>query len=122
MPASAQCVQVTRDVALREFVHREQLQLSRDWGSGYPSGAVHSWQPCMCIPGTARTACACEVDLGAKHTQHICQYMFSATADPHTKAWLGAALEPLFGFPELTRFSWQTVSRLLEDRGPKVTW
>lgn len=46
----------------------------------------------------------------------------SRAADPATKAWLEAAMHPLFGFPELTRFSWQTVSRMLEERGPKVTW
>jgi ribonuclease HII len=57
MPASARCVQVTRDVVLREFVHREQLQLSRDWGSGYPSGAVQTWQPQ--IFSTARSAPEC---------------------------------------------------------------
>ncbi len=33
-----------------------------------------------------------------------------------------ATLHPVFGFPELTRFSWQPVARALEDRGPKVTW
>ena len=71
MPASARCVQVTRDVALREFVHREQLQLGRDWGSGYPSGAVQTWQPCMCIPGTARNACACWL-IWAPSTHSIC--------------------------------------------------
>lgn len=63
------------------------------------------------------------VDLGAEHTHSTRANTCSLPiADPNTKAWLGAALEPLFGFPELTRFSWQTVSRLLEDRGPKVTW
>lgn len=34
------CVQVMRDVSLREFAFREQqLAPSREWGSGYPSGA-----------------------------------------------------------------------------------
>jgi ribonuclease HII len=50
-PALAQCLQVTRDVALREFVHREQLQLSRDWGSGYPSGDGSHACACLAQPG-----------------------------------------------------------------------
>lgn len=37
--------QVTRDVSLRDFAIREQQLLpSRQWGSGYPSGA---WAPLL---------------------------------------------------------------------------
>jgi len=43
-------------------------------------------------------------------------------ADPATKAWLEAELHPVFGFPDLVRFSWQPVIRALEERGPKVVW
>ena len=43
-------------------------------------------------------------------------------SDPATKAWLKAALQPVFGFPDLTRFSWQPVGRALEESGPKVVW
>ena len=41
-------------------------------------------------------------------------------ADPDTKAWLAAALHPVFGFPDCVRFSWQTTVRALEGGGAVV--
>lgn len=79
----------------------------------------HGSRACTHLPGNA---CACGW-VSPPSSRSMCVAIPAACrADPNTKAWLGAALEPLFGFPELTRFSWQTVSRLLEDRGPKVIW
>eukprot|EP00884_Botryococcus_braunii_P006458 jgi/Botrbrau1/15813/Bobra.40_1s0002.1 len=43
-------------------------------------------------------------------------------ADPETVAWLKQHLDPVFGFPSLVRFSWQTCTRLLDDKGAKVKW
>eukprot|EP00884_Botryococcus_braunii_P008989 jgi/Botrbrau1/18091/Bobra.0702s0001.1 len=40
-------------------------------------------------------------------------------ADPETVAWLKQHLDPVFGFPSLVRFSWQTCTRLLDDKGLK---
>ncbi|KAK9805728.1 hypothetical protein WJX73_002697 [Symbiochloris irregularis] len=42
--------------------------------------------------------------------------------DPVTKAWLEAHLDRVFGFPDLVRFSWQTCTRMLEDRAVPVRW
>ena len=54
------------------------------------------------------------------------QYVYlrcaSAGADPVTKAWLEAHLDPVFGFPNLVRFSWQTCVRILEESATAVQW
>lgn len=43
-------------------------------------------------------------------------------ADPVTKQWLDSHMDPVFGFPSLVRFSWQTADRMLEDRAASVKW
>lgn len=43
-------------------------------------------------------------------------------SDPATKRWLAANCHRVFGFPSLIRFSWQTCTRILEDRGVRVAW
>ena len=35
-------------------------------------------------------------------------------ADPYTKQWLAENQDPVFGFPNFVRFSWQTVKTLLD--------
>lgn len=42
--------------------------------------------------------------------------------DPKTKAWLENNVEPVFGYPNLVRFSWQTVKTILAKRGVDVKW
>ncbi|KAG8969882.1 hypothetical protein FRC03_000128 [Tulasnella sp. 419] len=46
--------------------------------------------------------------------------------DPNTKAWIAGAIDPVFGYPSIARFSWATVKTVLEDtksgRAHKVTW
>lgn len=37
-------------------------------------------------------------------------------ADPDTVDWLNTHYEPVFGFPEIVRFSWQTVKRFFKKR------
>eukprot|EP00878_Enallax_costatus_P026973 GHUV01028990.1.p1 GENE.GHUV01028990.1~~GHUV01028990.1.p1 ORF type:complete len:202 (+),score=58.52 GHUV01028990.1:637-1242(+) len=43
-------------------------------------------------------------------------------SDPVTQAWLSEHCDPVFGFPPLVRFSWETCTRMLEERAVKVTW
>ncbi|KAF6254035.1 ribonuclease HII [Scenedesmus sp. NREL 46B-D3] len=43
-------------------------------------------------------------------------------SDPVTQAWLAEHCDAVFGFPPLVRFSWETCSRILEERCVKVTW
>jgi len=42
--------------------------------------------------------------------------------DETTKRWLREALDPVFGFPNLVRFSWGTTRTLLENHGALVEW
>ncbi|XP_058717690.1 LOW QUALITY PROTEIN: ribonuclease H2 subunit A [Poecile atricapillus] len=42
--------------------------------------------------------------------------------DPKTKEWLRRNLEPVFGFPQIVRFSWGTAQALLQQRGVPVEW
>ncbi|KAL1739767.1 ribonuclease H-like domain-containing protein [Schizophyllum fasciatum] len=43
-------------------------------------------------------------------------------ADPKTKAWLAAAVEPTFGFPRAVRFSWATSKVILDKHAHAVQW
>lgn len=43
-------------------------------------------------------------------------------SDPVTQAWLAGHCDAVWGFPPLVRFSWETCSRILEERCVKVTW
>ncbi|ORX95772.1 hypothetical protein K493DRAFT_260242 [Basidiobolus meristosporus CBS 931.73] len=43
-------------------------------------------------------------------------------SDPKTVAWLQSNLDPVFGYPNIIRFSWSTCSRLLDSEGVKVAW
>ena len=45
-----------------------------------------------------------------------------ACADPETKAWLQKHVDPVFGFPNLVRFSWSTCVRILETSAVPVQW
>ncbi|CAL5227381.1 g10331 [Coccomyxa viridis] len=42
--------------------------------------------------------------------------------DPETKAWLQKHVDPVFGFPNLVRFSWSTCVRILETSAVPVQW
>ncbi len=42
--------------------------------------------------------------------------------DAVTKEWLKRALDPVFGFPGLVRFSWQTTDTILQASGVPVVW
>ncbi|RMB93813.1 hypothetical protein DUI87_29805 [Hirundo rustica rustica] len=42
--------------------------------------------------------------------------------DPKTKEWLRRNLHPIFGFPQLVRFSWGTAQTLLQQGGVPVHW
>jgi len=43
-------------------------------------------------------------------------------ADPTTKKFLAENVDPIFGFPQLVRFSWSTVGLILKTKGVKVEW
>lgn len=43
-------------------------------------------------------------------------------ADPATKRFLEDSLDPVFGYSTLARFSWSTITKLLEKKGAKCDW
>ncbi|KAI7820417.1 ribonuclease H-like domain-containing protein [Gamsiella multidivaricata] len=43
-------------------------------------------------------------------------------SDPKTVAWLKSNIDPVFGYPNIVRFSWQTSKTLLETSGKIVRW
>ena len=43
-------------------------------------------------------------------------------ADPLTKKFMSQNLDPVFGFPQLVRFSWSTASTIVEKNGVPVHW
>lgn len=43
-------------------------------------------------------------------------------ADPETKKFLETSMDPLFGFATLARFSWSTISKILDKSGNKCDW
>ena len=59
-----------------------------------------------------------EVETGDRVT--IKQLLFFL--DPTTKKFLSQNVDPIFGFPQLVRFSWSTVSLILKTKGVKVEW
>ena len=55
--------------------------------------------------------------------QHLCgSHDVMCIADPETKAWLQKHVDPVFGFPNLVRFSWSTCVRILETSAVPVQW
>ncbi|KAF9557028.1 DNA replication licensing factor mcm8 [Mortierella alpina] len=43
-------------------------------------------------------------------------------SDPKTVSWLKASMDPIFGYPNIVRFSWATCKSLLETSGKTVRW
>lgn len=48
--------------------------------------------------------------------------MIDCDLDPSTKAFLQANVDPVFGFPSLVRFCWQTVKTILDTKGVECVW
>ena len=46
----------------------------------------------------------------------------NSCVDPNTQAWLKTAVDPVFGFPSVVRFSWTTVKMILEKNAYSVKW
>jgi len=42
--------------------------------------------------------------------------------DPLTKKFLQSTIHPVFGFPEIVRFSWKTAEKIIDEKGVKVEW
>lgn len=42
--------------------------------------------------------------------------------DPKTKSWLKANMDPIFGYPNIVRFSWATCKTSLDESAKTVRW
>lgn len=42
--------------------------------------------------------------------------------DPVTKKFLLDNIDPVFGYPQLVRFSWSTAGKLLDEKAVLVEW
>lgn len=100
--AASVAAKVTRDCCVEGWHFEESegdagQKFSDALGSGYPSGGLYD---------------SCNVHI---HEADLCQ-------DPNTQAWLKTAIDPVFGFPNIVRFSWTTVKVLLEKHAHAVKW
>lgn len=76
---------------------------ARLFGSGYPSGTSPPRRVCV-DAGKADENCPC------------------GTADPKTVMWLQSNFDPIFGFPNVARFSWAPVKNALSKKGVPSKW
>lgn len=50
------------------------------------------------------------------------EYGSGYPGDPKTKQFLQDAFDPLFGFPTFVRFSWSTVTKIMEAKAIEIEW
>ncbi len=43
-------------------------------------------------------------------------------SDPSTVQWLKDNVEPVFGYPDIVRFSWSSCENILKARAAQVIW
>ena len=67
-----------------------------DFGSGYPSGDSYLFI--------------------------YFKIVIDSCLDPKTKSWLSKSTDPVFGFPQLVRFSWSTCEKIMERNCVPVHW
>jgi hypothetical protein len=85
---------------VRNWVFNETGSFGRVFGSGYPGGNTPSFYLTPQLTSCARLK----------------------ILDPNTKAWLRDHTDPVFGFPDLIRFSWSTAVKRLEKHCVDVVW
>jgi len=104
--AASVAAKVTRDACVEGWCFEEgegkqDVTWSTELGSGYPSGAFFFALP--------------------SHSIVILTHL-KLSSDPNTQAWLKTAVDPIFGFPKIVRFSWTTVKVILEKNARSVKW
>ncbi|KAI5477163.1 ribonuclease H2 subunit A [Pseudohyphozyma bogoriensis] len=62
------------------------------------------------------------VEEGFGDREDVMQFGSGYPSDPKTKAWLESNVDPVFGYPNLVRFSWQTVKTILLKKACDVKW
>ena len=99
---------------------------ARLFGSGYPSGESFSAR-------IAKRGKRNRVQEGGLSSSSICSdidaHSFSTVlgppssrTDPKTVAWLQTNFDPIFGFPNVARFSWAPVKNALLKKGVASKW
>ncbi|KAL0074114.1 ribonuclease HII [Phycomyces blakesleeanus] len=90
--AASICAKVTRDQIVQNWIWTEEgLDIPKNFGSGYPSGKCFK------------------------------QQVFTYRTDPNTVKWLKKNGDRFFGYPSIIRFSWKTISTIIEE--PKnIEW
>ncbi|KAJ3547456.1 hypothetical protein NMY22_g1641 [Coprinellus aureogranulatus] len=63
-----------------------------------------------------------EEDRGKEESRWSADLGSGYPSDPTTQRWLKNAVDPVFGFPKLVRFSWTTVKTLLDKEAAAVKW
>lgn len=96
--AASICAKVTRDHALKVWKFPEKIDV-KEFGSGYPGGRFITL-----FNSDSKT------------------YPKLAILDPVTKRFLIDHCDPVFGFPQLVRFSWSTASNALENTAYHIDW
>jgi len=63
-----------------------------------------------------------EEDAGAQQSKWSLEMGSGYPSDPNTQRWLRESVDPVFGFPNIVRFSWSTVAVLLNKEASAVKW
>ncbi|KAF9162216.1 Ribonuclease H2 subunit A [Actinomortierella ambigua] len=146
--AASICAKVTRDDVLRHWIFAEEGikdTISREFGSGYPSGRL------PVVPSTVLavdeslslvTECSSICFFGPAAILALARRILSlfiwgliadlgrflgihhryVLAHPKTVQWLKKNMDPVFGYPNIVRFSWGTCKTLLDASGTAVRW
>lgn len=92
--AASICAKVTRDRVIQNWKFVEDIEVSGKYGSGYPNGGIANL-----------------------FNEFL---LIVILTDPLTKKFLEDNIDPIFGFPNLIRFSWSTASKILEEKAVPV--
>ena len=145
--AASIAAKVTRDRLLREWVYAEPLLRSV---CGPPLGAATPAAKAVCdddgdaasIGASGNSDDDVERDPAALRTRavapslggrgrtggsggsviHPSHAKSGYPGDPATKAWAAATFDPIFGWPNVVRFSWSTAKDYLAEHGAAVDW
>ena len=92
-----------QESSIHENVRKSELK----YGSGYPGGKLKF--------------ISISIKSFVLFTFFFCNCTFLCS-DPTTKRFPTENIDPVFGFPQLVRFSWSTSDQILKTKGVAVEW
>jgi len=104
--AASICAKVTRDAELEEWIFQEESQ-DQTVSHHYYGDEDDD----MGRPRSKDSARAFSRQFGSGYP-----------GDEVTKAWLERNIHPVFGFPNLVRFSWSTTQKIMDEHCVQVRW